>query len=181
MDINICFKDKQVYTTIYVKMEAPNSLLLSEAVCRLLGIIQYHPNVKPLNAEESETAKQTQKNKVRLIQTIWLPEQHAVVMPVEVDGNEGTLFLEPNPKLVDLLCIEDSVLEANQEGRAMVVVSNSSKINHVFKRGEEIGTVRKVSVVNSLDMNVHSHLQMVSFIELGRADKDPTHVVPTED
>ena len=42
-------------------------------------------------------------------------------------------------------------------------------------------TVRKVSVVNSLDMNVNSHLQMVSFIELGRTDKGPTNVVPTED
>ena len=81
----------------------------------------------------------------------------------------------------DLLCIEDSVLEANQEGTAMVVVSNSSKISDVLKRGEEIGTVRKVSVVNSLDMNVNSHLQMVSFIELGHTDEDPTNVVPTED
>ena len=161
-------------------MEAPKPLLLSEAVCRQLGIIQYHPNVKPPNAEESETAKQTQKSKMRLIQTIWLLVQHTVVMPVEVDDNEGTLFLEPNPKLVDLLCIEDSVLEANQEGTAMVV-SNSSKINHVLKREEEIGTVCKVSVVNSLDVNVNSHLQMVSFIELGHTDEDPTNVVPIED
>ena len=85
VDINISFEDKQVYTTIYVKMEVPNPLLLSEAVCRQLGIIQYymHPNVKPLNAEESETAKQTQKNKVRLIQTIRLPAHHTVVMPVQ--------------------------------------------------------------------------------------------------
>ena len=34
VDINISFEDKQVYTTIYVKMEGPNLLLLSEAVCR---------------------------------------------------------------------------------------------------------------------------------------------------
>ena len=60
---------------------------------------------------------------------------------MEVDGNESTLLLEPNPKLVDLLCIEDSELEVNQEGTTMVVVSNSSKIRHVLKRGEEIGTI----------------------------------------
>ena len=71
MDTNISFEDKQVYTTIYVKMEAPSPLLLFEAVCRQLGIIQYHPNVKPLDMEKkAETAKQAQKNKVRLIQTI---------------------------------------------------------------------------------------------------------------
>ena len=34
VDINISFDDKQVYATIYVKMEVPNSLLLSKAVCR---------------------------------------------------------------------------------------------------------------------------------------------------
>ena len=52
-------------------MKAPNPLLLCEAVCRQLGIIQYHSSVKPLDVEEKcEIAKQTQKNKVRLIQTI---------------------------------------------------------------------------------------------------------------
>ena len=48
-------------------------------------------------------------------------------MLVKIDGNEGTLLLEPNPNLVDMLCIEDSLLEADQRGTAMVVVSNSSK------------------------------------------------------
>ena len=102
-------------------------------------------------------------------------------MPVKVDGNESTLLLKQNFRLVDLLCIEDSVLEANQEGRAMVVVSNSSKISHVLKSGEEIGTVCKVSVVNSVNMNVNSHLHMVCFIGLGYADENPTNPVPGED
>ena len=114
---------------------------------------------------------------MRLIETIRLPAQQTAVIQVKVDGNEGTLFLEPNPRLVDMLCIEDSVLEANQEGTAMMVVSNSSKISHVLKSGEEIGTVRKVSVVNSLNMNVDSHLQTVSFIELGCGDENPTNPV----
>ena len=46
-------------------MNTPNPLLLYEAVCRQLGIIQYHSSVKPLDVEEKcETAKQTQKTKV---------------------------------------------------------------------------------------------------------------------
>ena len=156
VDINISFEDKQIYTTAYVKMEAPNQLLLSKAVCRQLGIIRYHPNVKPLDVEKSETAKQLQKSTVRLVQTVRLPTQHTAVMPVKINGNEGTLLLEPNPRLADLLCIEDSVLEATQYSTTMVVVSNSSKVSHVLRREEEIGTVHKVSVVNSLDMNVNS-------------------------
>ena len=39
MDVNIGFGDKQVRTTIYVKAEAPDPLLLSEVICRQLGII----------------------------------------------------------------------------------------------------------------------------------------------
>ena len=93
-------------------MKAPNPLLLCEAVCRQLGIIQYHSSVKPLDVEEKcETTKQTQKNKLRLIQAIRLPAQHVAAMPVKFDCNESTLLLEPNPRLVDLLCIEDSVLK----------------------------------------------------------------------
>ena len=113
---------------------------------------------------------------MRLIQTIRLPAQHIAVMPVKVDGNESTLLLKQNFRLVDLLCIEHSVLEANQEGRA-----NSSKISHVLKSGEEIGTVCKVSVVNSVNMNVNSHLHTVCFIGLGYADENPTNPVPGED
>ena len=48
---------------------------------------------------------------MRLIQTIRLPAQHIAVMPVKVDGSESTLLLKPIPRLVDLLCIEDSVLK----------------------------------------------------------------------
>ena len=102
-------------------------------------------------------------------------------MPVKVDGNESTLLLKQNFRLVDLLCIEDSVLEANQEGRAMVVLSNSSKISHVSKSSEEIETVRKVSVVSLVTMNVNSHLHTMSFIRLSCADENPTNPVPGED
>ena len=102
-------------------------------------------------------------------------------MLVKVDGNKGMLLLEPNPRLADLLCIEDSVLEVTQDGTAMVVVSNSSKMSNVLRRGEVIGTAHKVSVVNSLDMNVNSNLQTVSFIEVGGADEGQTNTVPVKD
>ena len=60
-------------------------------------------------------------------------------------------------------------------------MSNSSKIRHVLESREGIGTVCKVSVINALNMNLNSHLQMVSFIELGCADENPTNAVPDED
>ena len=175
MDVNIGFGDKQVRTTIYVKTEAPDPLLLSEVICRQLGIIHYHPNVKPLDGNgETEAAKQSiqtcskqmSESRVKMIQTVRLPAQHTAVMPVKIDGNEDTLLLEPNPTLVDTLGIEDSLLEADQGGTAMVVVSNRGKISHLLKQGEEIGTVRKVNVVKFPDKNADPHLQAVSFAEI---------------
>ena len=54
----------------------------------------------------------------------------------------------------------------------MVVLSNSSKISHVSKSSEEIETVRKVSVVSLVNMNVNSHLHTVSFIWLSCGDEN---------
>lgn len=46
IDLKICFGKKEIVTTVYVKLVAPDQLLLSETVCRLLGIVSYHPRVK---------------------------------------------------------------------------------------------------------------------------------------
>ena len=46
MDMRIKFGEKVVSTTVYVKLVAPDQLLLSETVCHLLGIVSYHPNVQ---------------------------------------------------------------------------------------------------------------------------------------
>ena len=169
-----------------MKTEAPDPLLLSDAICRQLGIIHYHSNIKPLDGNgETEAArqsiktcsKQVLKSKVKMIQAVRLPAQHTAVMPVKIDGNEGTLLLEPNPTLVDMLGIEDSLLEADQGGTAMVVVSNKGRISHLLKQGEEIGTVRKVSVTKFPDKNADPHLQTVSFAEIECADEDSPDAV----
>ena len=47
-------------------------------------------------------------------------------------GKEGMLHLEPTSRLVNMLCIEDSLIEAN--GTVIVVVSNTGKTTHVLKK-----------------------------------------------
>ena len=43
-----------------MKTEAPDPLLLSEAICRQLGIIHYHSNIKPLDGNgETEASTET--------------------------------------------------------------------------------------------------------------------------
>ena len=44
LDLDINFNDKTMNTAVYLKMDAHDDLLLSEGVCRHLGIVTYHPN-----------------------------------------------------------------------------------------------------------------------------------------
>ena len=53
MDLNISFGDKTMQTPVYIKMNAHDQLLLSEGVCRQLGIISYHPDVRAAKARKS--------------------------------------------------------------------------------------------------------------------------------
>ena len=41
IDLDISFDGKTMKTTVYVKMDAQDQLLLSEGVCRQLGIVMY--------------------------------------------------------------------------------------------------------------------------------------------
>ena len=43
--MNISCNDRTMKTAIYVKMNAPEKLLLSEGVCCQLHILNYHPDV----------------------------------------------------------------------------------------------------------------------------------------
>jgi len=46
--MTLSFGKKVLQTTVYVKLVAPDELLLSEAVCRQLVIVNYHPSVKAI-------------------------------------------------------------------------------------------------------------------------------------
>ena len=48
LELDISFAGTTMRTTVYVKMDAPDQLLLSEGVCRQLGMISYHPSVVQL-------------------------------------------------------------------------------------------------------------------------------------
>ena len=45
MDLDVSFDGKTTCTLMYIKMDAKESLLLSEGVCKQLGIVTYHSQV----------------------------------------------------------------------------------------------------------------------------------------
>jgi len=46
MDMKVSFNEKVITTTIYIKLVAPDQLLLSEKICHSLGIVNYYPSVR---------------------------------------------------------------------------------------------------------------------------------------
>jgi len=45
LDPNVTFEQRSMCTPVYLKMDAHDDLLLSEGLCRQLGIVSYHPKV----------------------------------------------------------------------------------------------------------------------------------------
>lgn len=54
MTMSIAFGEKAMVTSVYIKMDARDQLLLSEGVCRQLDIIQYHSEVVEVNGLKKE-------------------------------------------------------------------------------------------------------------------------------
>ena len=55
IDLDISFNEKTMKTTVYVKMDAQEQLLLSEGVCRQLGIVTYHPSIEPSKVPDKDS------------------------------------------------------------------------------------------------------------------------------
>ena len=47
-----------------------------------------------------------------------------------------------------MLCIEDSLIEAKEDGTAMLLLSNPGKTTHLLKEGEELGNAYEANMVN---------------------------------
>ena len=52
IDMKITFGEENIVTTVYVKLVAPDQLLLSESACHRLGIVSYHPEVQLLRRHQ---------------------------------------------------------------------------------------------------------------------------------
>ena len=110
-------------TTMYVKMNAHNELLLSEGVYRQLRIIRYHPNVRLWEKRHQRTSKEQSKEsggevglgdgaivptvRVKLLQSVRVFPLHATQVQVKVEGDRGPqdrlLVVEPDVRGVPMV------------------------------------------------------------------------------
>ena len=139
MDLDISFGERTMCTPVYIKMDAPDQLLLSEGVCRQLGIIEYHEDVEKWRGGWKKVVKsgvqETKEAKVpvvqvKLVQSLRLSPHQSSIVQVHVEdcGGGSPVYMECDPHLEDEtgLCVEDAPLQLDASGCAQMIVSNPS-------------------------------------------------------
>ena len=158
MDMDISFGGRTMCTPVYLKMNTHDPLLLSEGVCRQLGILKYHPDVKPREevpgSEDSKSVSATEAAvpmvRVQLVESTKVLPQQSTAVSVKLDGCRGSTgpwVLEPDLGLgMSGLCMEPSLLEVVQD-EAQVIVTNPTGFTQRLERGFHLGTLEKAEAV----------------------------------
>ena len=152
MDLEITFDDKSIVTPVYIKMDAPEQLLLSEGVCRQLGILTYHPDVQVWRGGHKKVRTPPQPKaqvpsvRVRLLKTTRVPPSRAVVVPVRADSNLNSkqVLLEPIPGMESKM--EPTLVDLSG-GTAYVCISNIDTSTLKLNRGVQISTATQIETV----------------------------------
>ena len=185
MDLDISFGEKMMTTPVYIKMDAHDQLLLSEGVCRQLGIIQFHPSVerwrgrkkKPTGVAESpredsiegentvaiegsppEEAK-VPSVRVHLVQSIQLLPHQSKVVEVSLNCDseaEGPFILEP----AVLECgaqVDPSLLSVRMDVETLAVVSNPTGCSMLVDEGCVLGEATPAAIVCPTQDPANSH------------------------
>ena len=172
MELDISFGEKSIRTNVYIKMDAYNQLLLSEGICRQLGIINYHPDVHLFKQKQKAGNKNEEKEKdstcrvngkdseddvvvpmvrVRLVQGVKLLPHQGTWIEVQKQGDSGntkTFLVEPDPHMADMgLLVEPTLLELKDGKPAQIVIKNSTGFTHRLDKGFDVGILEEAEVV----------------------------------
>ena len=148
-------------TPIYVKMDAHDDLLLSEGVCRHLGIIVYHPRVKSQGNNHIEEVQHSSAQSVRisLVDSVRLEPRKETLVTVKVDSKElgGPLLLEPSHHLLECynggLTVGESLVQLSSEGHAKVRLTNTLGSACKLDKGEWLGLAFEAELIAVNDIN----------------------------
>ena len=158
MDMDISFGGRTMCTPVYLKMNAHDPLLLSEGVCHQLGILKYHPDVKPREEmpglEDSKPDSATEVPVpmvcVQLVKSTKVLPQQSTAVSVKLHGcwsSTGLGVLEADLQLgISGLCMEPSLMEVVQD-EAQVIVTNPTGFTQRLEQGFHLGTLEKAKVV----------------------------------
>lgn len=133
-------------------MDAQEQLLLSEGVCRQLGIVTYHPSIEPSKVPDKDSDADALVPTVRvcLVQSLRLPPNQGAVVPVRC---EGSVEQFQQPLLVagqdlDGLIVDSAVIMPPKDGITQIVVRNDSGFTQKLDEGATLGMVESAEVIN---------------------------------
>ena len=164
IDLELSFEGKSMKTPVYLKNDAHDQLLLSEGVCRQLGIITYHHLAEPWRGSKKADTRKSKDHAVtdakvprvvvNLVQSLHLPSYKSVVVPVQVSEctSLGAVLFEENSSIRELcgVIIVDSLIRPDGKGIAHVVAENRTGYTARLERGAEIGTAFPATVVKQM-------------------------------
>ncbi len=175
INLSISFAGQVLTTTVYVKMDTVEPLLLSEGVCRQLGIIQYHPQVQVCSLKERQRVASTTAvggtpevpakelthilpestdvpASVRMTESLRLPPGRCAVVPVAVEGDsrEALKLVEPDPSLHDELGLElsEGLIQVQGSGQTQLTVINRSGFTQQVGSGTRLAYAVDAEVID---------------------------------
>ena len=162
MDLEITFNGKSIITPVYIKMDAPEQLLLSEGVCRQLNILTYHPDVQVWRGGRKRVSAlppraQVPTVRIRLLQSTRVPPSYSVVVAVQADQDfnkkQTVMLLEPIPDMESKM---DATLVNMTKGVAYVRISNTDTSTLKLDKGTQISTATPVVTIDGNTNSVES-------------------------
>jgi len=159
IDLDIVFDGKTMCTPVYVKMDSPDPLLLSEGVCRQLGIVTYNPKVEMKGERDQTTAEKGASHqskvplvRVCLVQSVRLRPLQSTLVAVELESSQhlkGPLLLEPTHRFEDEsgeLQFGNALVQPT-DSRAKVLISNPTGITQKLKEGTWVGRASEAEMI----------------------------------
>ena len=157
MDLDISFGDMTMQTPVYIKMDAADQLLLSEGVCRQLGIVTYHDEVGKCKADRKREQRKAMVPAVSVstVKTVHVLPHQSIVAEVGVPPSTGPLLLEHDCTLEEStgLQLEDTLIHPDKQGLAYTIFSNPTGCSSFVNAGTIIGRAVEVEIIEGTEPN----------------------------
>jgi hypothetical protein len=171
MELTVSFGEKVTTTPVYIKMDAEDQLLLSEGLCRQLGVVTYHGEIEREASQQKDSA-QIPIVRVKLVDSLRLLPKQSALARVELEDSRdvcGPVLMEANQELVEAGEIQLENTLMNQGEGKYTVVMFSNPFARKLEPGSWVGAVIEVGVVDSESPCVLDEPE-----EVGDAVKSPT-------
>ena len=155
MEMDLTFQDITLTTTVYIKMDIIDQLLLSEGVCRQLGILSYHSSVTSQEAQKRKGSATVPSITVRLVHSLKILPSQSVLVPVRLNPHSvkgKSLFNEVGPLLEEAgLILEDAVVTTPCDGVTYVTIVNMSGLTQKLPEESVVGEAHAAEVITPED------------------------------